>query len=468
MTLKTLLRTAVFFVFAGAIAGEWPYSFIKQIGGPGRQLINAVAVDGEGNIAIAGALEGTADFGGGPLTSAGNGDMFVAKFNARGEHLWSKRFGSRGDDTFVQVRFDSRGNLILAGDSDGPMDFGSGILSLGVDHDGYLVKFSPDGSLIWVKRIGLTGYQNVSGIALDASDDIALAGTYQGFLDFGLGALPPEGRIYLAKLTSSGTPIFSKAFSSLTGTDLQAVSVAVSPSGRIAMTGPFLGTADIGGNVLTAPAPNGFNSYIAEFAADGTPSWARAYAMITPAIAFAAGDELIVSAEIDDAQSATFGTRVFTGLGSVMARLDAAGLPRWSRFFAGDIGNALGASALTIDGAGDITWVATATGNGSIGEGPLPNNPFDYDIVLARFDSEAHLLSWSIHGDKRPQFLASVARGPAGEIVLAGSFSGAIAFGGVTLYDADGSGTSAGTDQTQEDMFLVRIAPPPRRRAARH
>src|SRR4029079_17839088 len=112
--------------------------------------------------------------------------------------------------------------------------------------------------------------------------------------------------------------------------------------------------------------------------------------------------------------------------------------------------------------------VATATGNGSIGEGPLPNNPFDYDIVLARFDSEAHLLSWSIHGDKRPQFLASVARGPAGEIVLAGSFSGAIAFGGVTLYDADGSGTSAGTDQTQEDMFLVRIAPAPRRRAARH
>jgi hypothetical protein len=40
---------------------------------------------------------------------------------------------------------------------------------------------------------------------------------------------------------------------------------------------------------------------------------------------------------------------------------------------------------------------------------------------------------------------------------MAGSFSGAISFGDVTLYDSDGSGTTIGTNQTEEDMFLVRI-----------
>jgi len=468
-TVKMLVRAALLFVCIHAAAADGPYSFIKQLGGPGRQLVYAVDVDRDGNIAIAGALEGSADFGGGPLTSAGHADMFVAKFNARGEHLWSKRFGSRDYEVFVQVRFDSQGNLVLAGVAEGAVDFGGGILSPDDPYDICLVKFGPDGSHLWSRRIGSKGSQSVGGMALDGSDNIVLAGTYSGVLDFGLGPLPPGnfGSIYLAKLTSSGMPVFSRAFSSVTGTDAQATRVAVSPAGRIAMSGPFLGKLDIGGHVLTAPAPYGFDSYVAEFEADGTPSWAQAYEIVQPALAFASGDDLVMSAGTAILQSVTIGSDVFSGQGVVMARFDTAGSPRWARFFPGGFGNASGSTPLMVDAAGGITWLGTGS-SGDLGNGPLPMHKDDYDIVIARLDSEARLISATVHGDKRPQFLASVARGPAGEIVVAGSFSGAIAFGDVTLYDSDGSGLTEGSEQTEEDMFLVGIkGPAPRRRSSR-
>jgi hypothetical protein len=40
----------------------------------------AIAYDPGGNMLLAGYFAGTIDFGGGPLTSAGNVDVFVAKF----------------------------------------------------------------------------------------------------------------------------------------------------------------------------------------------------------------------------------------------------------------------------------------------------------------------------------------------------------------------------------------------------
>src|SRR3990170_6282915 len=57
----------------------------------------AVAVDGNGDVLLTGSFQGTVNFGGGNLTSAGLEDIFVAKYSgADGAHLWSKRFGSTG------------------------------------------------------------------------------------------------------------------------------------------------------------------------------------------------------------------------------------------------------------------------------------------------------------------------------------------------------------------------------------
>ena len=60
-----------------------------------------ITMDSGGNVLVVGRFRGSIDFGGGALVSAGDYDIFVAKFNPAGTHLWSARFG---DSMILQNR----------------------------------------------------------------------------------------------------------------------------------------------------------------------------------------------------------------------------------------------------------------------------------------------------------------------------------------------------------------------------
>src|SRR3989442_13362586 len=93
---------------------------------------------------MTGYFQSTLDFGGGPLTSAGSLDTFLAKFNPSGAHLWSKRFGSTGSDSSTNVAVDGSGNVVMAGSFSGTVDFGSGPLTSARLYDTFLAKLRPD------------------------------------------------------------------------------------------------------------------------------------------------------------------------------------------------------------------------------------------------------------------------------------------------------------------------------------
>jgi chitodextrinase len=56
----------------------------KRLGGTTNDSGEAVAVDGSGNVIVGGLFSGSVDFGGGPLTSAGGYDIYLAKYTAAG------------------------------------------------------------------------------------------------------------------------------------------------------------------------------------------------------------------------------------------------------------------------------------------------------------------------------------------------------------------------------------------------
>ncbi|HEU4366470.1 MAG TPA: HYR domain-containing protein [Candidatus Krumholzibacteria bacterium] len=121
-------------------AQQWIQSFTSS------DMVQSLdlAVSPAGMIAITGNLRGTTDAGGGPLTSAGDDDVFLALCEPTGAHIWSQRFGNSGDDWGHGCAFDPSGNLIATGIFSASVDFGGGpLVSAGLS-DVFVVKFGDD------------------------------------------------------------------------------------------------------------------------------------------------------------------------------------------------------------------------------------------------------------------------------------------------------------------------------------
>ncbi|MEZ4397807.1 MAG: FlgD immunoglobulin-like domain containing protein [Candidatus Krumholzibacteriia bacterium] len=146
-------------------------------------------VGADGRSALTGYLSGPADFGGGPVSAGGAGDVFVASFDAAGQHEWSAAYGGSGDDRGLGVSFDAAGNLAVTGRMSGTVDFGGGPLSeVGGGGDLFLAIYDAAG-LHRASRI-------YGGPMLDASllvehapgGELVVSGYAQAGFDLGGGA----------------------------------------------------------------------------------------------------------------------------------------------------------------------------------------------------------------------------------------------------------------------------------------
>lgn len=105
--------------------------WVKQITGPAAIGGVGIATDWAGNSAVSGYFLGTATFAPGEgnqttLTSFGNLDVFVAKYETGGGLAWVKRIGGPGPDQGAGVVFDSVGKIRVTGSFSETITFGAG------------------------------------------------------------------------------------------------------------------------------------------------------------------------------------------------------------------------------------------------------------------------------------------------------------------------------------------------------
>ncbi len=264
------------FIAKYSSAGSWSWS--KTIGGSGYDQGNAIAADGADNVFVTGYIgagTGGADFGGGALFSAGLSDVFLVKYSPAGQHLWSKRFGAAGNDAGMAVSTDGSGNVIIVGSFEGAVDFGGGALTSAGMRDIFVAKYSATGQHIWSKRFGSTGDDVGYGLAVDSAGDVFLSGKFQGSVSFGGTALTSAGGddIFLVKLAgATGNHSWSKSFGSTSGD--ASLGLAVDTSRSVVMTGYFTGSVNFGGGALSS---SGLDVFVAKYAGDGTYTWSRRY-----------------------------------------------------------------------------------------------------------------------------------------------------------------------------------------------
>jgi hypothetical protein len=251
----TTTGTTAWDIFLAKFDGDGNHLWSKRFGDSNDQRAGGIACDAmTGAVVLASSSRGTVDFGGGPLASAGGFDIMVAKFDASGNHQWSKRFGDSSDQFIHGLAVDSSGNTVVAGSLEGSVNFGdpAGSLTSAGSEDVFVAKLSPSGSAIWSKRFGDSSSQDAFALAVDEEDAVLLTGSMSGTIDFGAGAMTSAGGrdVFVARLNQDG----SYAWASHFGDALAQTPFAIDAdaSGNVLITGSFGGAINFGGNTLVS------------------------------------------------------------------------------------------------------------------------------------------------------------------------------------------------------------------------
>ncbi|MEQ1903425.1 MAG: hypothetical protein ABL888_04510 [Pirellulaceae bacterium] len=234
------------------------YVWARQIGNTGFDASHAITTDSAGNVFTTGVFSGAVDFDPGAGTSILSNslqpDTFVYKLNAGGNFVWAKQFLGNRLQGGSAIDVDGLGNVYTAGGFEDTVDFDPGAgtarfnLTSSGNSDVFVSKLNSSGNFVWAKKMGGSGEDLATGMAVDSRGNVYTTGTFEGTSDFNPGTartdLTSFGGVdaFISKLNVDGNHVFSRQQGGA-GNDF-ANSLALDDWGNILTTGHFESTAD--------------------------------------------------------------------------------------------------------------------------------------------------------------------------------------------------------------------------------
>ena len=214
----------------------------KQVAASVRSSVGRIAAGPAGEVFVSGSTEGTTDLGEGPVPGYGERDGFLVALDANGQYRWSRKWGAINSyQSGGALAVDSAGDLLVAASATGPSDLGTGVLGQNGLLDIVVGKFSSTGTPIYSRRFGSARNDVPLAIATDGSNNVFVTGYHSAPMTFGSSTLPFAGgseNTFVFELDPSGTPLWSKSFSS--SSRARSAGIAVDPLGSVLVTGEFL------------------------------------------------------------------------------------------------------------------------------------------------------------------------------------------------------------------------------------
>jgi hypothetical protein len=433
---------------SGSGGAGGPIVWAKRFGGAGLQRGHRVAASATGEVYVAGTFEGSIDLGGTPLLAQGSTDVFVAKLDAGGAHLWSFAFGDELGQQAYGLAVRSDGYVVVSGSFEGEIDFGGDPLVSAGDSDGFVVALDPtSGAHACSTRIGGTGYDVVSALAAEDDGDTDIIGMFGADAKLGTIDLVSAGErdIFYARLTGC-VPFIGAGFGG-TGDDY-GWSIAGMPE-AVFLGMDSNGTLDFGGGPLTSAGMD--DIFVARLDHEGDHVWSyRAgdeQTQWAPRLASTADGGIVAAGGFMGTLGAGRAWEV-TSAGTMdvyVARIAGDGAPAWVQRF-GDEGWQ-STEHIAVDARGRLLLTGYSAGVMDLGGGPLPWGGAE-DLWIAVLDGDGSHV-WSLAaGDSAYQAGMGIAADPTGGFFVTGLFEGTLDLGGEPLV----SGGAA-------DAFVAKIAP---------
>jgi len=127
-------------IFVASFTSAGVHNWSRGFGSSSSDYGYGITSDASNNVYLVGGYNYSVSFGGSTLNSRGNTDIFVASFTSAGVHRWSRGFGGSGADYAMAVGVDNNRGVSFTGYFQGSADFGGGLLSSKGSNDIPLVR----------------------------------------------------------------------------------------------------------------------------------------------------------------------------------------------------------------------------------------------------------------------------------------------------------------------------------------
>lgn len=211
---------------------------------------------------------------------------------------WVLTWGAQRDDYVMKVKTDLDGEVYACGGFCGKVFFPNDDspvtrTAVGENSDAFLVKYSPNGALRWVRTWGGEGREDGRALAIDKEDNVYVVGYFQGPVDFNPtlmrdvhnSQIDGDGQSYaafLVKYDSSGNYKWSRTWAvgrgELASELAGAYDVAAGTHG-VFVTGFFEGTADFdpGSGTCEITSKGSTDIFLSKFDSEGEFQWCKTF-----------------------------------------------------------------------------------------------------------------------------------------------------------------------------------------------
>jgi hypothetical protein len=239
------------------------YVWAGGFGSGGSESTCNISLDNSGNLVIAGYFQSICDFDFSPSTYTLNANpfpgpisFFLARYTPSGGivNAIAPQNADETNDQGMCIRKDAVGNIYVCGAVGGFVDFdfspgNTSIQGQGLN-DAFVAKYSPAGSLLWVKTLGGPGEEWANTLAIDNNGNCYIAGYFSSTCNINPPAGPTVAAIgsydaFLVKYNPSGSLLWYKTWNSSVGSWAQCESMVTNSLNEVYVAGRFTGTVDL-------------------------------------------------------------------------------------------------------------------------------------------------------------------------------------------------------------------------------
>ncbi len=252
--IKTLTCVVMLLGFTVTSNGQ-AYIRADRYGSTTSDVGRGIVSDADGSYYVTGYFTGTVNFGGGNLVSAGNRDIFIAKYSTIGAYVWAVRVGGANDDEGASVAIDKGDSVYVTGYYSGTGTTGNFATTVSWgNHDIFVHKLSKtNGAAYSLYQAGSAANDEGMGVAFNNKfNTLYVTGYYNNNCKFDVGApiAASNEDVFTINLDPTLKNVWTRTGSSA-GND-RGHSICTDDSGRVYITGYTTGNATFSGKTIAS------------------------------------------------------------------------------------------------------------------------------------------------------------------------------------------------------------------------